>query len=219
MSATTDNTEDSTEDNTETNDNRYKRNPAKRVFAIEFNDATHEVSDGDSERSPNYAVLPTGERANRVYMCGTLMETEDVGNDSEYWRGRFVDNSDPDGGVQDCYIYAGEYQSEAMNFLKSVEPPVYISVVGKPNRYETDDGDVYVSISPELIKEVDVQERNTWVVDTASQTLRRLDNFAAQRDDENVDEDVAIALEEYGYDVLKYKQGVVEALEYLRDEQ
>ena len=90
------------------------REVARRLFAREFNDATYTFKESDDELAPNYTLLPTGERANRLFFVGTLTETEDVGSDSEYWQGRVVD---PTGTF---YVYAGQYQPEAANTLRGL---------------------------------------------------------------------------------------------------
>ena len=56
-------------------------------------------------------LLPTGAKANRIFVVGTLTETEDVGSDDEYWQGRIVD---PTGRF---FTYAGQYQPEAAGTL------------------------------------------------------------------------------------------------------
>ncbi|MFC6725032.1 RPA family protein, partial [Halobium palmae] len=147
------------------------REVARRVFAEEFNDAGYTFKESDDERAPVYALLPTGERANRVFLVGTLTEKEDVGDDSEYWRGRIVD---PTGTF---FVYAGQYQPEAASALRELEPPAYVAVVGKPRTYETDDGQVNVSVRPESITEVDAATRDRWVVETAERTLDRVAAF------------------------------------------
>jgi hypothetical protein len=48
------------------------REVARRVFASEFNDAAYTFKESDDERAPVYLLLPTGERANRVFLVGTL---------------------------------------------------------------------------------------------------------------------------------------------------
>ena len=141
------------------------REVAQRVFAGEFNDATYTFKESDDERAPVYVLLPTGERANRVFVVGTLMETEDVGTDSEYWQGQVID---PNGDR--FYMYAGQYQPDAASMLRELEPPAYVSVVGKPRTYETDDGEVNVSIRPESITEVDAATRDRWVVEAAERS-------------------------------------------------
>ena len=181
------------------------REVAKRVFAREFNDATYTFKESDDDRAPLYALLPTGQRANRVFIVGTLTETEDVGQDSEYWQGRIVD---PDGGT--FFTYAGQYQPEAASMLRDLEPPAYVAVVGKPRTYETDDGSVNVSVRPESITTVDEATRTRWVVEAAERTLERIEAFETSED-----EYIRMAQAEYDLPVENYRRVAVEALESL----
>jgi RPA family protein len=187
------------------------RKVARRVFAREFNDATYTFKESDDDRAPVYVLLPTGQRANRVFVVGTLTETEDVGEDSEYWQGRVVD---PNGDT--FFTYAGQYQPDAASMLRELEPPAYVAVVGKPRTYETDEGDVNVSIRPESINRVDERTRDRWVVETAERTLDRIRAFESES--EGVDEYVEMARERYGDSVAGYKRAVKEALEGLEAE-
>ena len=180
------------------------REVARRVFAREYNDASYTFKESEDERAPLYLLLPTGERANRVFLVGTLTEKEDVGEDSEYWRGRIVD---PTGTF---FAYAGQYQPEAASALRELEPPAYVAVVGKPRTYETDDGSVNVSVRPESITAVDAATRDRWVVETARRTLERVDRF----DDEG-NEYALMAREEYDLPVEEYTDAAVAALESL----
>ncbi|MFC4541239.1 RPA family protein [Halosolutus amylolyticus] len=196
------------------------REVARRVFASEFNDATYAFKESDDERAPNYALLPTGDRANRVFIVGTLTETEDVGEDSEYWRGRVVD---PTGTF---FVYAGQYQPEAASVLRDTEPPAYVSIVGKPRTYETDDGTVNVSVRPESIAVVDDDTRDRWVVETAERTLDRIEAFreweAEQEAPESgstapTNEYAQMARERYDSPVENYRRDVIQALESLEE--
>jgi hypothetical protein len=183
------------------------REVARRVFATEFNDATYTFKESDEERAPVYALLPTGERANRVFVVGTLTETDDVGTDSEYWQGRVVD---PTGTF---FMYAGQYQPDAASVLREAEPPTYVSVVGKPRTYETDDGDVNVSLRPESVTAVDADTRDRWVVETATRTIERCDAL-----DEG-GEYARMAEEHYqDLDVDRYRRAALSALEDLDEE-
>ncbi len=193
------------------------REVARRVFAGEFNDAEYTFTESDDDRAPVYLLLPTGERANRVFVVGTLTETEDVGDDAEYWQGRVVD---PNGDT--FFMYAGQYQPEAASMLRELEPPAYVAVVGKPRTYETDDGEVNTSIRPESITRVDEVTRDRWVVETAERTLERVQAFdeeAAADPATSPKEYVAMASEEYDLPVENYRRLVVEALESLEDAQ
>jgi len=192
------------------------REVARRVFATEFNDAQYTFKESDEERAPVYALLPTGERANRVFVVGTLTETEDVGSDSEYWQGRVVD---PSGTF---FMYAGQYQPEAASFLREAEPPVYVAVAGKPRTFETDDGEINVSLRPESVTAVGDDTRDRWVVETATRTLERIQ--AVESDEATQDEYVSMAREHYGdeegmLNLDQYRRAALGALEELDDEE
>ncbi|MHB9287389.1 RPA family protein [Halobacteriales archaeon Cl-PHB] len=189
------------------------REVARRVLAREFNDATYTFKESNDERAPVYVLLPTGQRANRIFVVGTLTETEDVGEDAEYWQGRVVD---PNGDT--FFTYAGQYQPDAAAMLRELEPPAYVAVVGKPRTYETDDGEVNVSVRPESITKVDEATRDRWVVETAERTLDRIEHFqeaTADPDAPATDEYVAMATDEYDLPVENYRRAVVDALESL----
>jgi RPA family protein len=180
------------------------REVAKRLFASEFNDATYTFKESEDELAPNYTLLPTGDRVNRLFFAGTLTETNDVGSDSEYWQGRVVD---PTGTF---YIYAGQYQPEAASTLRQIETPTYVTVVGKPRSYETDDGTTNVAVRPESITQVDEPTRDRWVVETADQTIERLQAFDAETNDY-----AQMARDEYGERLSPYREAAIEALESL----
>lgn len=188
----------------------YQRNPAKRVLPAEWEDVEVVERHGDNERSPKFALLPTGEEANRVFFFGTLMDdVENVANDGDYWRGRVIDNSDPDGDVAEVYIYAGDYKPEQMEFLKTADTPCYVAVVGKPqDAYETDDGRIFVNMDIESIRTATRAERDTWLAETVTHTVQRVKNFRENPDDETVQR----AREHYGDDVEQYLRGARNAL-------
>ena len=180
------------------------REVARRVFASEFNDAGYTFKESDDERAPVYLLLPTGASANRVFFVGTLTERDDVGEDSEYWRGRIVD---PTGTF---FVYAGQYQPEAASALRALDPPAYVAVVGKPRTYETDDGEVRVSVRPESITTVDAAVRDRWVAETARRTIDRVVAF-----DDDGNEYARMADEQYALDPATYKRASLSALEDL----
>ena len=180
------------------------REVAQRAFASEFNDATYTFRESDDDRAPVYVLLPTGAKANRVFVVGTLTETEDVGSEDEYWQGRIV------GPTGTFFVYAGQYQPEAAGMLRDTEPPAFVAVVGKPRTYETDDGTVIVSLRPEHLTIVDEITRDRWVIETAERTLERIDAF-----DDATNKYGQMARDEYGEMVEMYRQTVIEALESL----
>lgn len=182
------------------------RELAQRVFAAEFNDASHTFRESDDDRAPVYALLPTGAKANRVFVVGTLTETDDVGEETEYWQGRIV------GPTGTFFTYAGQYQPEAAGMLRETEPPAFVALVGKPRTYETDDGEINVSLRPEHLTVVDESTRNRWVTETATRTLERIRRF-----DDDVNEYAQMAHDQYGGQIDRYRQAAITAVESLDD--
>ena len=153
-------------------------------------------------------------------MVGTLTEKDDIGTDTENWKGRLVD---PTGSI---LIYAGQYQLEAAQALSGIEPPAFIAVVGKPNLYEPEEGNVIVSIRAEAVQKVDEATRNRWILDAARRTherIKALEEIPAQpnqgfstADKAPVATDAEMAKGRYNTDVEKYRQMVLIALTSLR---
>ena len=150
----------------------FEREPARRVFAAELRECRYQFKEGDDEKSPTFVLLPTGERSNRIFLVGTLTEKQRQGEQNIFYRGRVVD---PTGTY---YIMAGSYQPEAMQQLAKIEPPVFVAVIGKPNLYQKPDGAYTVSVRVESITVIDRETRDLWILDTAAQTLDRIDAFA-----------------------------------------
>ena len=193
----------SSTENQNSNDGQQGRQVAKRAFAAEINDSTHVFKQSDEERAPNFALLPSGEIANRYFMVGTVTEVNDVGNDDEYWQARVVD---PTGTV---FVYAGQYQPQAAAFLSSLEPPAYIAVTAKPSTFESE-GETYISLRPETITHVDNDTRDRWVAETIERTEARLDVY-----EQGDSEFGAMAGEHYDADPDTYREAVNEAREDL----
>jgi RPA family protein len=191
---------------------RPDRKVAKRAFAREFDDAIEIFQESDEDRAPKFALLPTGERANRLFVVGALTEIEDIGTDSEFLRGRVV------GPTGTFFIYAGQYQPDAMEMLRSIDTPEFVSVVGKPRTWERDDdddedeedgdegGNLMTQLTPESITVVDRATRDRWVVETAEHTMERVVAF-------NEDEggDIEYAIESYDEDIAPYREGAMNA--------
>lgn len=151
------------------------REVAWRVFAAEYNQSTHQVTEG-GERAPTFVVTPLGARVNRMLVMGVLTSLENVGKEGEMWKARI---SDPTGQFT---LYAGEYQPEATKVLRELRPPCLVAVVGKSRTYQPEPGVTLVSIRPERITEVSREERDHWILETAKQSKRRVDLAAAALD-------------------------------------
>jgi len=183
------------------------REVAKHVFAAELNEATYSFKTSQDERAPVYVALPTGERANRVCVMGTVTDVEDVGtDDQEYLRVRIVD---PTGTF---WVYAGQYQHEALKKLTKIQPPEFLTVIGKPRTYKTDDGTINVSLVPEDVGIVDVRTRDSWVFEAARRTLERVES--ARGTSPKV---AALAREQYGHNGSYFAHVAALALQNLLD--
>jgi RPA family protein len=181
----------------------FEREPAKRVFAQELREARHHFKEGTEEKSPTYILLPTGERANRILLVGTLTEKERKGDQNMFYQARVAD---PTGTF---YIMAGSYQPDAMQQIARIEPPTFVAVVGKPSVYDTPTGAALVSVRAESITAVDADTRNLWILDTARATLDRLDRLGAEGDSQK-------AVEIYRIDPVIYRKMVFDALAQLK---
>nr|WP_240137809.1 hypothetical protein [Salinigranum salinum] len=173
------------------------RQPAQRMLAQEINASTHTFQESDEERAPVLSLSPTGVAVNRVLIVGALTEAQDVGSNSEYWRGRVYAGSEP------VFVYAGQYQPEAMQFLQQADTPSYVAVVGKLRPYEAGDR-VNVAIEPESIATVDEATREAWLAEAVEHTGTRIEAFerGAGRAD--------VAAEQYGDEVGRIEQAVTD---------
>ena len=155
-----------------------KREVAKRVFAKEL-EACRELEkssrldfQADDPKSPNLLISPLGLILHRVFIVGVITELDSIGTQNDMWKARIVD---PTGAFT---IYAGQYQSDASVFFSTVQIPAFIAITGKVRIYEPEPESVFVSIRAEEANAVDEDIRNRWVVDTAEQTVERLEAFS-----------------------------------------
>jgi RPA family protein len=203
------------------------RETAWRIFATEFNSSTH-VETGTGERAPSYVVTPLGAKVNRLFVVGVVTDVENIGTDSEpMWRARV---SDPTGVF---YISAGQYQPEAATVLSKIKPPKFVAVIGKSRTYSPEDGVIYVSIRPEVIKEVDSDLRDYWILEAARSLKKRLtimdeavkmenpslENIISLGANKHNAEGMLSALENYGYiDIARFHTQLIDALKTLSQE-
>jgi RPA family protein len=169
------------------------REVAYRLFATEFDDADFSYSESDEDRAPTYVVTPTGARVNRLFAVGVLTEVDQASED--VLRARVVD---PTGAF---VVYAGQYQPNEQAFLDRVEPPAFVSLTGKARTFQPDDADlVYTSVRPESFNEVDAETRDRWTVQTARQTLGRIDRMADALGRDERGDDLRAVLSDTGLD-------------------
>lgn len=150
----------------------YTREVAYRIFSDALKTATV-VPRGDEEYATQYVKLRTGEHVNRVFVCGTLTELDDVGTDTPFWRMRI---SDPKGHF-DATI--GQYSPvQAQNAIENIDVPSFVAVVGKIKSREYEDR-TYFTIAVESITEVDEKTYDFWVNETEEHTKARQESANA----------------------------------------
>lgn len=188
-----------------------ERHTAVRAFAAEFGDATYQFKTEESERAPKYTLLPTGERANRFLIVGTLTNVEENETDN----GTFVSARVND-GVENYYLTASRYQPDAKNKLLESETPSHITIVAKANHWETDEGEKRIELIPESVTEITVEDRKQWVLETARMTVDRAERLKEYTDDsDDAPADIRLALDKYGSDVdayLAHAEEVIDAV-------
>ncbi|MDK2782355.1 MAG: uncharacterized protein PWR13_1383 [Archaeoglobi archaeon] len=180
-----------------------RREPARRIFAEEFRDSNLSVKEGEGQYAPSYVITPTGAKCNRLFIVGVLLEKEDIGSDSEYWRLRI---SDPTGTF---ISYVGQFQPEALRNLGEIEAPSFIALTGKPYIITRESGDSLSAIRAERISPSDELSRDLWVYDTARATLERLKKL------DSGEEPYLTARRHYGDRKEKYMEMVRRALSSL----
>ena len=147
------------------------REVAWRVFAGELNDSSL-VEKGEEERAPSYVITPLGARINRVYIVGVITNLENVGSPEEpMWRARIADPSGT------SYVSAGQFQPEAALALSKISVPSFAAIIGKVRVYSPEEGVMYISISPEVVKPVDKELRDSWVLDSSKALKLRLEAY------------------------------------------
>ena len=200
-----------------------KRELAWRVFAGEYNDSTLEIK-GTGEKAPSHIITPLGGKVNRLFIVGVLTDVENVSEGGEFVRAHI---SDPTGVFT---LYSGQFQQDATDQLLNIDVPAFVAVVGKIRTYTPDDGEMYVSIRPETIREVNADMRARWILETSLHTKQRIGAVAeAMRMNEpsiqelrklgysrELSEGVVASLKEYQMaDVEKYTALVRESLQYI----
>ena len=183
---------------------KFERQISRYLFAKEIRATTVQfaVENKDSQFTSMHSVTPTGQDVGRVFICGTLTEVEDIGNDNPYYKGRLVDQT---GAIS---IYVGNYQPDALATIEEIVPPVHIAVIGKISMFQTEDGTNIPSIRPESITEIDDDTIRTWTFMAAKNLIEHMKGT----DGENARE---MATEAYGDVSKEYKTMAIDALKSL----
>lgn len=191
----------------------FKRAGVTKIPIAELIRTTHALPKGSEQYEAQTYLSPAGRTIAKVMICGTAIEKEDVGKDSSLWRLRVAD---PSGTVQ---VYAGIYQTEAAAVIAQLDVPCFVSVVGKLNIYEPEDGSHIVSIRPDSVTVIDGKTRDDFILDAAlslirsvrkmdDETMKKVVGIYGEKDDKETYIFVARqAIESLGLDLNVYNQG------------
>ena len=156
---------------------QIQRQPAWLMLASEFGESTLNEK-GSGEFDPTFVITKLGAKVNRIIVSGLVerLELRETSNGSQMYQGQLRDPS----GLH--YFSVGEYASESMRefvvqLLDKVDSgePVLLSMTAKARWYQTDEGAVYTSLSPEEAAVVSRDRYASWLVRACAATLERLD--------------------------------------------
>jgi len=157
-----------------------RREPGVLVLAKELS-ASIEKHVEDREYSPTYLISEIGAKLSRVLIGGVLDQIENRGSESDpFYTARVID---PNGDFY--YLQAGQYNPEGAIALSKLEIGVPVLCVGKVRARTPEDSErTYVSVQPESIRAVSMDEVNHWAIKTCDTLMRRINaNKAFGEDD------------------------------------
>ncbi len=151
-----------------------KREPAWRIFSRELRESTLSMKDDENDKfSPNYLISPLGAKMNRLFVVGVATEIQNHGDENDpFWKMRVSDIN----GV--FFVSAGQYNPDVLKKIPKIAEPSFVALVGKVRTYTPEGGDrTYVSLTPEIIKEVDQNQRKLWILEAARSLRKRIEDY------------------------------------------
>ena len=158
-----------------------RREPGVLVLAKELS-LSIERHVEDREYSPTYLISEIGAKLSRVLVGGILDQIENRGSEEDpFYTARIID---PNGDYY--YLQAGQYNPEGAAALSKLEIGVPVLCVGKVRARTPEDSErTYVSVQPENIRAVSMDEVNHWAIKACDQLMRRINaNKAFDNDKE-----------------------------------
>ena len=158
-----------------------RREPGVLVLAKELSSAIVKHVE-DREYSPTYLISEIGGKLSRVLIGGVLDQIENRGSECDpFYTARVID---PNGDFY--YLQAGQYNPEGATALSKLEIGVPVLCVGKVRARTPEDSErTYVSVQPESIRAVSMDEVNHWAIKACDTLMRRINaNKAFGEDDE-----------------------------------
>ena len=157
-----------------------RREPGVLVLAKELSAAIEKHVE-DREYSPTYLISEIGAKLSRVLIGGVLDQLENRGTeDDPFYTARVID---PNGDFY--YLQAGQYNPEGAMALSKLEAGVPVLCVGKVRARTPEDSErTYVSVQPEGIRAVSMDEVSHWAIKACDKLNTRINaNKAFGNDD------------------------------------
>ena len=147
-----------------------RREPGVLVLAKELNGAIEKHVE-DREYSPTYLISEIGGKLSRVLIGGVLDQLENRGSESDpFYTARVID---PNGDFY--YLQAGQYNPEGAAALSKLENGVPILCVGKVRARTPEDSErTYVSVQPEGVRAVSMDDINHWAIKACEGLVKRI---------------------------------------------
>ncbi len=147
-----------------------RREPGVLVLAKELNGSIEKHVE-DREYSPTYLISEIGGKLSRVLIGGVLDQLENRGSESDpFYTARVID---PNGDFY--YLQAGQYNPDGAAALSKLENGVPILCVGKVRARTPEDSErTYVSVQPESVRAVPMNEINHWAIKACEELIKRI---------------------------------------------
>ena len=157
-----------------------RREPGVLVLAKELSAAIEKHVE-DREYSPTYLISEIGAKLSRVLIAGVLDQLENRGTeDDPFYTARVID---PNGDFY--YLQAGQYNPEGATALSKLEVGVPILCVGKVRARTPEDSErTYVSVQPEGVRGVSMDEVSHWAIKACDKLNTRINANKAFGNDE-----------------------------------
>jgi len=180
-----------------------RREPGILVLAQELSSSIEKHVE-DREYSPTYLISEIGGKLSRVLIAGVLDQIENRGSEEDpFYTARVID---PNGDYY--YLQAGQYNPEGAAALSKLEIGVPVLCVGKVRARSPEDSErTYVSVQPESIRAVTMNEVNHWAIRACDGLMLRIKATKASDDEEAFEE---LKLNEREIDGIKLSKGFYE---------
>ena len=182
-----------------------RREPGILVLAQELSSSIEKHVE-DREYSPTYLISEIGGKLSRVLIAGVLDQIENRGSEEDpFYTARVID---PNGDYY--YLQAGQYNPEGAAALSKLEIGVPVLCVGKVRARTPEDSErTYVSVQPESIRAVTMNEVNHWAVRACDALMLRI---KATKAFENEDEFGKLKLNDREIDGIKLSKDFYQSI-------